>query len=142
MREAHTILAFFFYWLNVLTYKYSSLLVMSECKVVYRRFFQFWPIFPNRNYNSRLIEYNLNWCCHHALHLKKMTFPIFEYLLKTSGTTTKILCCLKIPLTSMRVLRTSFPVSRPRLVSYKKLFYSLCGQVLLQFLFSIMKGWK
>ena len=33
------------------------------------------------------------------------TFPIFENLLKTSGTTTKAMSCLKIPLSSMRVNR-------------------------------------
>ena len=32
-------------------------------------------------------------------------FPIFENLLKTSGTTTKAMSCLKIPLSSMRVNR-------------------------------------
>ena len=31
------------------------------------------------------------------------TFPIFENLLKTSGTTTRAMSCLKIPLSSMRV---------------------------------------
>ena len=40
-------------------------------EVVYRRFFQFWLIFPNRNYQSRSIEYNFNWCWHHTLPLKK-----------------------------------------------------------------------
>ena len=33
------------------------------------------------------------------------TFPIFENLLKTSGTMTKAMSCLKIPLSSMRVNR-------------------------------------
>ena len=45
-------------------------------------------------------------------------FPVFEYLLKILGTTTKVLSCSKIPLTSMCVLRTSSSFSRPRLVSY------------------------
>ena len=35
----------------------------------------------------------------------RRTFPIFENLLKTLGTTTKVLSCLKIPLTGMRVDR-------------------------------------
>ena len=86
--------------------------------MVYCRFFQFWLIFPNRNYKSRSMKYNFNWCWHHTLHLKKKTFPIFENLLKTSGTTTSFLSCLKITLTSMRVYRlqvvwTSSPGSRP-----------------------------
>ena len=72
--------------------------------MVYCRFFQFWLIFPNRNYKSRSMKYNFNWCWHHTLHLKKKTFPIFENLLKTPGTTT-VLSCLKIPLASMRVDR-------------------------------------
>ena len=61
-----------------------------------------WLIFPNRNYKSRSIEDNFNWCWHHTLHFKKI-FPIFENFLKTSGTTSKVLSCLKIPLTSMHV---------------------------------------
>ena len=73
-----------------------------------------------------------------------ITFPIFEYMLKTSGTTTKVLNCLKIPLTSMYVLRTSSPGSRPRLVSYP-FEEALLQPVLtsfIKFLFSIMKGRK
>ena len=69
---------------------------------------------------------------------------------KTPGTTTKILSCLKIPLTSMRFIsscETSTPGSRPRqffpslptsrtglLIPLKKLFYSQSWGVLLQFL--------
>ena len=104
------------------------------------------------------IEYNFNWCWHRTLHLKKKTFPIFENLLETSGTTTKVLSCLKIPLASMRVDRfasceniiPSFktssilsPLPTPRTGLYiplKKLFYSQCWRVLFQFLLSIMKG--
>ena len=70
-------------------------------------YFNAWKLlklnFLNCNYKSRSIEYNCNWSWHHTLHLKKKTFSIFENLLKTSGTTTKVLSCLKIPLTSMRV---------------------------------------
>ena len=77
---------------------------MSGLEVVYRRFFQFWLIFPNQNYQSRSKEYNFNWCWHRTLPLKKKTFSIFENLLKTSGTATKVLSCLKIPLTSMRFI--------------------------------------
>ena len=79
-------------------------LVMSKLEVVYRRSFQFWLIFPNQNYQSRSKEYNFNWCWHRTLPLKKKRFSIFENLLKTSGTTTKVLSCLKIPLTSMRFI--------------------------------------
>ena len=84
-------------------------------KAVYRRFFQFWLIFPNRNYKSRTIGFNFNWCWQHALHLKKKALPIFENLVTTSRTTTKVISCLKIPLTSMCVVvRTSSPGSRLR----------------------------
>ena len=128
--------------------------------MVYCRFFQFWLIFPNRNYKSRSMKYNFNWCWHHTLHLKKKTFPIFENLLKTSGTTTKVLSCLKIPLTSMRVDRFAScenivprfqtssilpPLPTPQTglsILLEKLCYSRCWRVLLQFSFSIMKGWK
>ena len=83
--------------------------------MVYRRFFQFWLIFPNRNYKSRTIGFNFNWCWQHALHLKKKALPIFENLVTTSRTTTKVVSCLKIPLTSMCVVvRTSSPGSRLR----------------------------
>ena len=47
---------------------------------------------------------NFNWCWHRTLPLKKKRFSIFENLLKTSGTTTKVLSCSKIPLTSMRFI--------------------------------------
>ena len=78
--------------------------------MVYCRFFQFWLIFPNRNYKSRSIGYNFNWCRQHALHLKKKTLPIFENLVTTSRTTMKVVRCLKIPLTSMCVVvRTPSP---------------------------------
>ena len=75
--------------------------LMSKLDLVYRRFSQFWFIFPNQNYHSRSKEYNFNWCWHCTLPLKKKRFSIFKTLLKTSGTTTKVLSCLKIPLTSM-----------------------------------------
>ena len=111
-----------FYWLAVLTCIHFNRRVMSRRKVVYRRFFQFWLIFLNRNYKWHALEYNFNWCWHQTLHLKKKTFSIFEKLLKTSGTTTRVPSCLKILLTSMRVgvliasqvVRTSSPGSRPR----------------------------
>ena len=77
---------------------------MSKLEVVYRRSFQFWLIFPNQNYQSRSKEYNFNWCWHRTLPLKKKRFSIFENLLKTSGKTTKVLSCSKIPLTSMRFI--------------------------------------
>ena len=79
-------------------------MLMSKLEVVYRRFFQFWLIFPNQNYQSRLKEHNFNWCWHRTLPLKKKRFSILENLLKTSGTTTKVLSCLKIPLISMRFI--------------------------------------
>ena len=83
--------------------------------MVYCRFFQFWLLFPNRNYKSRSIEYNFNWCWYHALHLKKTTLLIFENLVTTSRTMTTVVTCLKIPLTSMCVVvRTSSPGSRLR----------------------------
>ena len=105
------------YWFTVITCILFNWLVKSRLEVVYRRFFQFWLIFSNQNYQSRSKEYNFNWCWHRTLPLKKKTFSIFENLLKTSGTTTKVLSCLKIPLTSMRFIanvRTSSPGSRPR----------------------------
>ena len=64
-------------------------------EIVYLRFFQFWLISPNRNYQSRSIECNLNWCWHHTIQLKKKTFPIFENLLKT-GTVENVLNCLTL----------------------------------------------
>ena len=92
------------YWFTVITCILFNWLVMSRLEVVYRRFFQFWLIFSNQNYQSRSKEYNFNWCWHRTLPLKKKRFSIFENLLKTSGTTTKVLSCLKIPLTSMRFI--------------------------------------
>ena len=81
----------------------------------YCHFFQFWLIFPNRNYKSRSIKYHLNRCWHHALHLKTKTLPVFEHLVTTSRTATKVVSCLEIPLTSMCVVvRTSSPGSRLR----------------------------
>ena len=41
------------YWLTVLTCTHFNRPMMSQRKVVYRRFPQFWLIFPNRNYTSR-----------------------------------------------------------------------------------------
>ena len=99
-------------------------LVMSKLEVVYRRSFQFWLIFPNQNYQSRSKEYNFNWCWHRTLPLKMKRFSIFENLLKSSGTTTKVLSCLKIPLTSMRFIvspdlaNSSLPFPPPELVSW------------------------
>ena len=78
--------------------------------MAYCRFFKFWLIFPNRNYKSRSIAYNFNWCRQHSHHLKKKTLPIFENLVITSRTTMKFVRCLKIPLTSMCVVvRTPSP---------------------------------
>ena len=68
-------------------------------------FLSIWLIFSDRNYMLCLIDYNFNWCWHHALHLKKKTFPIFENLLKTLDTATKVLSRLKIPQTRRRVDR-------------------------------------
>ena len=99
-----------------------------------------------KNYQSRSKEYNFNWCWHRTLPLKKKRFSIFENLLKTSGTTTKVLSCLKIPLTSMRFIASCENVV-PRfqtspilpfpphtwtvlLIPLKKLFYSQCWRVL------------
>ena len=106
-------------------------------------------------YKSRSIGYNFNWCWQHALHLKKKTLPIFKNLVTTSRTTMKVVSCLKIPLTSTCVVvRTSSPdpdfinsspPPHPPNWSFnplKKLFYSQCWRLLLQFLFSIAKGWK
>ena len=83
---------------------------MSKLEVVYRRFFQLWLIFPNQNYQSRSKEYNFNWCWHRTLPLKKKRFSVFENLLKTSGTTTKVLSCPKIPLNNMHFI-ASFQTS-------------------------------
>ena len=91
------------YLFTVITCMLFNRLLMSKLEVVYRRFFQFWLIFLNQNYQSRSKEYNFNWCWHCTLPLKKKRFSIFESLLKTSGTTTKVLSCLKIRLTSMRL---------------------------------------
>ena len=112
-----------FYWLTVLTCIHFNRPVMSWHKEVYRSFFQFWLIFPNRNCKSRANEYNVNWYWHHTLHLKEETFPIFENFLKPLRTTTKVPSCLKIPLTSMRVncfvsfltegYKVTFPEYRP-----------------------------
>ena len=131
------------YYFTVITSILFDRVVMSRLEVVYRRFFQFWLIFPNQNYQSRSKEYNFNWCWHRTLPLKKKRFSIFENLLITSGTTTKVLSCLKIPLTSMRLIASSrprqfFPSLPTRrtgiLIPLKKLFYSQCWRVLLQFL--------
>ena len=104
-----------FYWLTVLTARiHLNPLVMTLRKVVYCRFFQFWLIFPNRNYKSRSIEYNFNWCWHHAVHLKKQTLPIFENLVTTLRTTTKVVSCVKIPLTNMCVVVRQHDLSLKR----------------------------
>ena len=75
---------------------------MYRLEVVYGRFFQFWLIFPYKNYQSHSKEYNFNWCLHHARHLKKKRFPIFENLLKALRITTKVLSCL-----ALQIVRTS-----------------------------------
>ena len=123
--------------------------------MIYCRFFRFWLIFPNQNYKSRSIEFNFNWCWHHALQLKEKTFRILKNLVKTLRTTTKVISCLKILLTSMPVVvRTLSPISRPHQFfptspppdwsfnPLRKLFYNHCRRVLLKFSLSIMKGWK
>ena len=88
-----------FWRIVLLTHCSNVFILQSTGEVVYRRFFQFRLIFLNQNYQSRSIEYNFNWCWHRKLHLKKKRLPIFKNLLKTSGTTTKVVSCLKIPLT-------------------------------------------
>ena len=112
--------------------------------MVYCRFFQFWLIFPDRNYKSRSIEYNFNWYWRHALHLKKKTIPIFENLVTTSRTTTKVVSCLKILLTSMCVvvrtsspgsrLRQFFPTSLPHELVFKSIEETLLQPVLKSFI--------
>ena len=92
------------YYFTVITCLLFNQRVTSKLEVVYRRFFQFWLIFLNQNYQSRSKEYNFNLCCHRTLPLKKKRFPIFKNLLKPQGKTTNVLSCLKIPLTSMRVI--------------------------------------
>ena len=75
---------------------------MFGLEVVYSSFFQFWLIFLNPSYQSHSKEYHFNWCWHRTLPLKKEKIL---YLRKfASGTTTKVLSCLKIPLTSMRFI--------------------------------------
>ena len=141
------------FWRIVLPTHCSHVYILqSTGEVVYRGFFQFRLIFPNQNNQSRSIEYDFNWCWHRTLHLKKKRFPIFENFLKTSGTTTKVVGCLNIPLTSMRVdcfascenvvprfQTSSILPSPPHPPDWSpdpliKLFYSQCWRVLLQFL--------
>ena len=136
------------YWFTVITCIPFNRLLMSKLEVIYRRFFQFWLIFPNQNYQSRSKEYNFNWCWHHTLPLKKKRFSVFENLLKTSGTTTKVLSCPKIPLNSMHFIasfQTSpilpFP-SHPPDWSLNPLEETLLQPVLKSFItvFIIMRG--
>ena len=101
MREARTIQPLCF--TDSLSSLFNRPIVLTQSSLP--SFLSILAQFPKRSYKSRSIEYNFDWCWHHTLHLKKKTFPIFENLLKTSGTTTKVLSCLKIPLTSMRVDR-------------------------------------
>ena len=96
------------YKFTVISYILFNRSVMSKLEVVYRRLFQFWLIFPYQNYHLRSKEYNFNRCWHHARHLKKKRFLIFENLLKASIITAKVLNCLKIPLTSIRI--DGFPI--------------------------------
>ena len=134
IREAHTILASWF--TNSLLPPVHYRLLMSKLEVV-------------KNYQSCSKEYNFNWCWYRTLPPKKKRFSIFENLLKTSGTTTKVLSCLKIPLTSMRFIASCENVV-PRfqtspilpfpphtwtvlLIPLKKLFYSQCWRVLTLF---------
>ena len=106
--------------------------------MVYCRFFQFWLIFPNRNYKSRSIGYNFNWSRQHALHLKKKTFPVFENLVTTSRTTMKVVRCLKIPLTSMcsceNTVRQFFPTYPPPELVFQSIEETLLQSVLKSFI--------
>ena len=98
------------YQFTVITWILFNRPVMSTLEVIYHHFFQLWLIFPNQNYQSRSKEYNFNWCWHRTLPLKKKRFSVFENLLKTSGTTTKVLSCPKIPLNNMHFI-ASFQTS-------------------------------
>ena len=89
-----------FYWVTDLSYILSNR----------PSFLSIWLIFPHRNYQSRSIEYNFNWYWRPTLHLKKKAFPIFENLLKTSGTTTKVPSWLCV-LIALQVVGTSSPGS-------------------------------
>ena len=70
-----------------------------------------------KNCQSHSVEYNFNWCWHLTLLLKKRRFPIFQNLLKTSGTT-KVLtaawryCWLACVLIALQVVRMLSPDSR------------------------------
>ena len=64
---------------------------------------------------------------------EKKTFPIFENLLKTLGTTMEVLGCLKIPLASCEKIV-------PRFQTLSGLLIRLNGFITV--LFSIMRGWK
>ena len=71
-----------------------------------------------KNCQSHSIEYNFNWCWHLTLLLKKIRFPIFENLLKISGSTMKVLtatwryCWLACMLIASQVERMLSPDSR------------------------------
>ena len=100
-RKSSCVSGLFFYWLTVLTCIPSSGQETPELEVVYRRFFQFWLVFPQRNYQLRSKEYNFNWCWHHTLDLKK-TFPVFENLSKHQQHQQRSSVAWKYSLTGMR----------------------------------------
>ena len=98
------------FWRIILLTHYAHVYTLQSTSDVLKQsslssFLSIWLIFSDRNYMLCLIDYNFNWYWHHALHLKKKTFPIFENLLKTWDTATKVLSRLKIPQTRRRVDR-------------------------------------
>ena len=75
---------------------------MSKLEVYYRRFFKFGLISLIKI--IRYAQNNIISTDADITHVMwKKRFSIFEKLLKASGITTKVLSCLKIPLTNMRV---------------------------------------
>ena len=103
-----------FYWLTVLTWILFNQPVMSQ-RVVYRRFFKFWLIFPYRNYKSRYIEYNFSWYWHqkHFIRRRKhslssKTCSKHQELQRKSQAFWRYrwLACVLI---ALQVARTSFP---------------------------------
>ena len=95
-----------------------------------------------------LTNQHVNWILNRN---KKFICSPFEVCIKISKsswawTTGLEEICIYVLLIALQVVRRSSPGSRPDLVKslfpLKKLFYSLCWRVLLQFLFSIMEGWK
>ena len=142
------------YWFTVITCIPSNRLLMSKLEVIYRRFFQFWLIFPNQNYQSRSKEYNLNLCWYRTLPLKKkrsLSSKIWSKHQEQQRFSAAWRHCWLACLLS-QVARTSPPGSRRRqlfpflpnprtglLIPLKKLLYGQCWKVLSQF-FVIMRG--